>query len=143
MHARSDRQRPLPVIKVVGVSASGKSTLVARLRAEGYDARAVSQEHAHVPDLWRRFDLAHALIYLDVSLEAQQARRPEIPWSEAARADELERLADARAHADLVINSTSLAPEAVAALVLAWLRRRGLRHADGPLPPMGATGAPR
>lgn len=134
--------RPLPVIKVVGVSAAGKSTLVARLRAGGYDARPVSQEHSGVPSLWQQHDLAHALIYLDVALEAQQARRPDVAWDAAARADEVRRLAHAREHADLVLNTTAIPAETVASLVLAWLRGRGLRHAPGPLPPVPATGAP-
>jgi hypothetical protein len=135
--------RPLPVIKVVGVSAAGKSTLVARLRAEGYDARPVSQEHSGVSDLRQQFELAHALIYLDVSLEAQQTRRPDVTWDAAARAEELRRLANAREHADLVLDTTAIPTDTVAALTLAWLRRRRLRRSEDPLPPLPATGAPR
>ena len=60
----------LPVIKVVGVSAGGKSTLVRLLRERGYDARAVSQEHSEVPTLWKQFEPPRVLIYLDTTLEA-------------------------------------------------------------------------
>ncbi len=81
----------LPVIKVVGVSASGKSTLVKGLRAAGYDARPVSQEHSNVPDLWKQFDFPKVLIYLDVTLAMQEKRRPDVEWSEAARSIEIER----------------------------------------------------
>ena len=51
----------LPVIKVVGVSAGGKSTLVRALREHGYDARAVSQEHSHSATLWKQFDVPRVL----------------------------------------------------------------------------------
>lgn len=132
----------LPVIKVVGVSASGKSTLVASLRAAGYDARPISQEHSGVHDLWNKFDLPQALIYLDVSLEAQLARRDDVTWSVSARDDELARLAHARENADLLINTTALNAATVLALVLAWLRSKGYRKSDSPLRPMSATGAP-
>jgi hypothetical protein len=134
--------RVLPVIKVVGVSASGKSTLVKRLRLAGYDARPVSQEHANVPTLWRQFGAPKALIYLDVSLEAQRARRDDVTWSAAAREEEVRRLAHARHHADLVINTSASSPDTVAALALAWLRSHRIRHAAEALPPAGETGAP-
>lgn len=134
--------RPLPIVSVVGVSAAGKSTLVAALRAAGYDARSISQEHANVPDLWRRFDVPRALIYLDVSLDAQRARRDDVAWSEAARMEEIHRLTHARQHADLVINTSALAPASVLGMVLSWLRAQKVRCASTPLPPGGATGAP-
>ena len=132
----------LPVIKVVGVSAAGKSTLVAALRRAGYDARPVSQEHANVPDLWNRFDLPTLLIYLDVSLEQQLIRRTDVSWTEDARVQELARLAHAREHANLHINTSSLEADRVLAIVLAWLEGKRVRRNDGPLPPVGPTGAP-
>ncbi|MBP9503378.1 MAG: hypothetical protein KBF17_14555, partial [Candidatus Promineofilum sp.] len=45
---------PLLRVAVVGPCASGKSTLVAALRAAGYDARHPAQEHSFVKDMWRR-----------------------------------------------------------------------------------------
>jgi hypothetical protein len=96
---------PLPLIKIAGVSASGKSTLVRGLREAGYNARAVSQEHSHVPDLWRQFDRPHLLVYLNTELAVQQARRPDVSWTAAELAEERERLAHAQAHADLQINT--------------------------------------
>ncbi len=135
-------ERPLPLIKVVGVSASGKSTLVAALRLAGYHARPVSQEHTSVPDLWRHFEVPRALIYLDVSLAAQQARRDDVSWSEAARHEEVRRLAHAREHADVVIDTSALSASTISTLVLAWLSSQEIRHATAPLPIVGATGAP-
>ncbi len=135
-------ERALPIIKVVGVSASGKSTLVAALRVAGYDARPVSQEHANVADLWRRPQPPKALIYLHVSLDAQRARRDDVSWSERAHADECLRLQHAREHADLVVDTSALAAATVLAIALAWLASHPVRHAASSLPPVGATGAP-
>lgn len=133
----------LTLIKVVGVSASGKSTLVAGLRKAGFDARPVSQEHSDVADLWRRFDSPRLLLFLDVSLDAQRARRGDVTWSATAHSAEQRRLADAREHADLVINTTAMAPESVLEVALAYLRRRGAHGAGERLPPLANTGAPR
>ena len=78
-----------PLIKVVGISAGGKSTLVRNLRNAGYDARPVSQEHSSIPDLWQQFDTPDVLIYLDTTLDAQRTRRPDVTWTaETLRAEE-------------------------------------------------------
>lgn len=132
----------LPIIKVVGMSASGKSTLVSGLRDAGYDARPVSQEHSQVPTLWKHFDFAHILIYLDVDLTTQQSRRPDVTWDAANHAAEKQRLANAREFADLTINTTNNSAATVLAIALAFLRSRGLRHAATALPPVPATGSP-
>jgi hypothetical protein len=132
----------LPVVKVVGVSASGKSTLVAALREHGYDARAVSQEHSHSLTLWKQFDVPRVLIYLDCVLEVQQQRRPDVTWDAANLAIERHRLHNAFAEADLRINTAQLTGAEVRRMVLAYLRAKRIRHAPAPLPPAGATGAP-
>ncbi len=132
----------LPVIKVVGVSASGKSTLTARLRQAGYDARPVSQEHSNVPDLWKKFDFPQILIFLDTTLEAQQARRPDVSWDAAHRAQETARLSHARDHADVQIDTAQMTAQDVFTIVLAYLQKRGVRRAEGTLPALGETGAP-
>ena len=41
-------------IAVVGVCASGKTTLVQGLREEGYDAYNVAQEHSGIHDFWNK-----------------------------------------------------------------------------------------
>lgn len=133
----------LPIIKVVGVSAAGKSTLVQALRQAGYDARPVSQEHSHLPDLWQRFDRPRYLIVLDADLAAQQARRPDVPWSAENLAAEHSRLAHAIAHADLQINTAAMTAEQVLAVVRAFLDHRGVARAATPLPPVAATGSTR
>jgi len=131
----------LPIIKVVGVSASGKSTLVKHLRQVGYNARPVSQEHSHIPTLWQQFDRPSLLIYLDIDLAAQRQRRPDVSWDEAARTVEQMRLADARANADITINTAHVNAATVFKLALAYLENRGTRHAEQPLPPIAATGS--
>lgn len=141
--ASTDKLDKLPVIKVVGVSAAGKSTLVRSLREHGYDARAVSQEHSHMGDLWKLNDLPRVLIYLDNDLTGQRRRRPDVTWEEAALLEERARLAEACAAADLRINTATLRADEVLALTLAFLRAQRIRHAAAALPPVPATGASR
>jgi len=131
----------LPLIKVVGISASGKSTLVKGLRRACYNTRPVSQEHSHVADLWQQFDRPAVLIYLDIDLAAQRRRRPDVSWDEANLAIEQTRLAHAREHADLRLNTGQLEAAAVLQLVVAFLQSQRIRRADQPLPALGATGS--
>ena len=131
----------LPLIKVVGISGSGKSTLVKHLREAGYSARPVSQEHSNVPDLWQQFDRTALLIYLDVSLEAQRQRRPDVTWDADYWQTEYKRLTHAREHADLKINTSALTPETVWQITRAFVEQQRIRHADQSLPPIAATGS--
>lgn len=131
----------LPVIKVVGVSASGKSTLVANLRQAGYNARAVSQEHSNVTTLWQQFDRTRVLIYLDASLAIQRQRRPDVSWDAANLQMEQECLIHARDHADVKIDTSALASETVWRIVEAFLQQQRIRQAEQPLPPDNATGS--
>ena len=109
-----------PRIAVVGPCAAGKSTLVKTLKAQGYQIRAVSQEHSYVPDLWRRISRTDLLIYLDVSLEAI-ARRRQIGWGQDRLDAFKARLSHARAHAHFYLLTDDLTPEAVAEQVAAFL----------------------
>ncbi len=130
----------LPLIKVVGISASGKSTLVTALRAAGWNARPVSQEHSDVSDLWKQFGFPQILIYLDNSLEGQRARRPDVEWSAANLAQERARLQHAYEHADLRINTANLTAQQVSDMVMAFLRAQRVRHSPTPLPSLPRTG---
>ena len=109
-----------PVVGVVGPCGAGKSTLVAGLRARGIHAREVAQEHSYVPAMWQRITRPDLLIYLEVSRETAQRRLGrELPagwWEEIG-----ERLAHARAHADLVVDANPLTPEGVLERVLRFL----------------------
>jgi deoxyadenosine/deoxycytidine kinase len=116
---RADREER-PLIAIVGPCASGKSTLVQALRAQGYNAREVVQEHSYVPTMWQRFTQPDLLIYLDVSWKVAQQRRPTDAradwWDELAR-----RLHHARQHADLYINTDELTPLGVLERATAFL----------------------
>jgi hypothetical protein len=130
----------LPLIKVVGVSASGKSTLVSELRAAGWNARPVSQEHSDVQELWKQFGFPQILIFLDNDLECQRARRPDVSWDAENLAVERRRLRHAYEHADLRINTGSLTAGQVQEMVMAFLRARSIRCAATPLSPLPRTG---
>ena len=111
----ADRRR----IVVVGPCASGKTTLVTRLQALGYDALVSGQEHSAVRDLWRRTG-PDVVIALDVDLATIRRRRsPEWP-EQIYRAQRL-RLERAFAAANLIIDTNAHDEDAVAGLVMAWL----------------------
>lgn len=136
-----DEYQELPLIKVVGISASGKSTLVRALRTHGYRARPVSQEHSNVPWLWQQFDKPAILIHLDIDLEAQKKRRPDVNWDRRTLREERARLAMAQGNADLKIDTSGLGAETVLQIALTFLRKEKVRHADHALPPLKITGS--
>jgi len=112
---------------VVGVCASGKSTLTAGLRGAGWNARPVSQEHSYVPDMWQRLTKPDILIFLDCALETIRRRRqtPDFPdWLDAA---ERERLRHARGHADLHVLTDALTPAEVLTQALVFLNARAAK----------------
>lgn len=131
----------LDLVKIVGVSAAGKSTLVAGLRHLGYNARPVAQEHSQVPDMWQRIRPPNWLIFLDADLTAQGERRPDVSWDEPWRLTELERLAHARTHADLVIDTSLISPENVLQQAVDFLRVSSVEAAPGPLAELPRTGS--
>lgn len=116
-----------PLIGIVGPCSSGKSTLARALRARGYPVKEIMQEHCAAPDMWQRLTHPDVLIYLDVSLAAA-ARRERLPepssWWPAERQV---RLAHARQHCDIYVDTSALTPEEVLAQVLAQLEKPPLR----------------
>ena len=108
------------LIAVVGVCVAGKSTLVKGLREAGYDAYNVAQEHSCVKTFWNR-RRPDVLILLDVSLAAAKKRRA-VTWDETRLQVQRERLADARAHADLCIFTDPLSQEEVLQTVIRFIR---------------------
>ena len=109
-------------IVVVGPCASGKSALVDTLREQGYNAHSAAQEHSYVPTMWLMSNPSH-LVYLDANLQSIKQRR-RVSWDEAYLQEENCRLAHARAHADIVLNTNDLNKEAVAAQVLEFLAQQ-------------------
>ena len=94
-----------------------------------------------MPDMWQRIRPPDWLIFLDVNLLAQGARRPDVSWSEPWRRTELQRLAHARNNADLLIDTSSLAPPRVLQQAVSFLRVNHVRPAPAPLSELPATGS--
>ncbi len=135
MNQKPSAPSPQPRVAVVGPDAAGKSELVQRLRALGYDARHCAQEHSYVRDMWRRLSRPDFLIYLDAQLETI-ARRRDIDWGQE-RLDQLNaRLAHARAHCDLYLPTDDLELPEVVERVCAVLAAAGLVPLPGIVPPM-------
>ena len=99
--------------------------LVRALRARGYNAREVVQEHSYAPTMWQRITQPDLLVYLDVSWKVAHQRRPTNAgadwWDELAR-----RLRHARQHADLYVLTDGLTPQEILERTLAFLYVAGL-----------------
>jgi hypothetical protein len=115
-----------PLIAIVGPCAAGKRTLAHGLRARGYNARRVLQEHSYVPDMWRRITRPDLLIYLDASLETIRRRRAQPDWPEWMLELEVGRLSHARACCDLYLKTDELTIPQVLERVLDWLGAQGV-----------------
>lgn len=116
----------------MGPCASGKTTLVTRLRELGYDAHNVAQEHSGVKKLWRKKE-PDLVVMLDASLPVIRGRR-NVPWGEERLVAQRERLSDARANAGLFIDTDPLTREEVV--------QRVLQHIAGRAPDAGNRGMP-
>ena len=106
-------------IAIVGVCASGKTTLVAGLRKTGYDAYNVAQEHSCVHNFWAKKN-PDLLVMIDATLPAIHKRRL-VYWGEDRLVTQHKRLADAKAHADLYIQTDELDAEAVRQKVIEFI----------------------
>lgn len=111
-----------PRVVVVGSCASGKSTLVEALRANGVNASVCAQEHSAIPKLWNHTE-PDLLVLLHVDLETIRARRSP-NWPEQIYVEQQKRLANARLAADVVIDSRSTSIDASTEVVLETLRSR-------------------
>lgn len=94
-------------IVIVGPCGSGKSTLVGSLQQAGFAARAVAQEHSRVRELWRHGGQPDALIFLDASPQTITERRQN-DFPRWLYDKQILRLASARAHATLYLNTDTL-----------------------------------
>jgi molybdopterin-guanine dinucleotide biosynthesis protein len=112
--------RDIPLIGIVGVCASGKTTLIANLSSLGYYCRHIAQEHSFVPDMWQRLTDPDILIYLEASYSVTIARK-NLNWTRAEYQEQLERLGHARSHADIIVKTDNLNPQEVFDYVLSKL----------------------
>ncbi len=112
-------------IAIVGPCAAGKSTLRQVLEAAGYEQVSnPAQEHSYVADMWQKVTRPEVLIYLDVDYPAARQRRPQEDRGEQGVAEQKKRLAHARRHADLYIDTNPIDAAETAARVLAFLDKR-------------------
>lgn len=107
-------------VAVVGHCASGKSSVVQHLKAQGIDAWSVAQEHSIVRDLWNHQRPDH-LVFLHVGLDQVRIRRHNPAWPEWIYDEQERRLATARSHASLIVDTDELNVEQVAQQVVAFL----------------------
>ncbi len=108
------------LIGIVGPCKAGKTTLVNNLKARGYQARQIAQEHSFVPAMWQRLTNPDFLVYLDVSYPLT-VERGRLNWRNVDYEQQLERLRHAREHADLYIQTDPLSAAEVLAQVVDFL----------------------
>jgi deoxyadenosine/deoxycytidine kinase len=119
-----DHQRQLHVV-IVGPCASGKSTLIEGLHAQGFDkARVVAQEHSGVRDLWKLHGQPDCLIYLDARLETIAARQHRSDWTIEYLDELLDRLKNARSECDVYLPTDELSIEEVLDNVIECLNEK-------------------
>jgi len=115
--------KPAPLIGITGPCGAGKTTLQAGLQSKGYRARAIVQEHSYVKDMWQRITKPDLLVYLQASC-ATGAKRRKMSWTESEWEEQQRRLAHARSHADLIVETDGLGDAEVLMLVLEFLGKK-------------------
>ena len=110
-----------PLVGVVGPCGAGKSTLIAGLEKHGYRCRHIAQEHSYVPAMWQIISKPDVLIYLNASFPISTQRR-KLDWQEKDYSEQLRRLAHAREHAHLIVNTDDLTPVQVLQNALNFLK---------------------
>ena len=123
MKADDDPERKSLLIGVVGPCGAGKTTLVEGLERAGFRCRHIAQEHSYVQTMWKRITNPDLLIFLHASFEVCTRRR-KLNWTQADYDEQQRRLAHAREHADLLIETDSLTPEEVRGRALEFLQTR-------------------
>jgi deoxyadenosine/deoxycytidine kinase len=111
-------------IGLVGPCGAGKTTIAHLLRQNGCTrVKHIAQEHSFVPAMWQRLVAPDVLVFLDVSYENTVKRRA-LHWTPHEYDEQIHRLRHARQHADLVIDTNSLAAEDVLRRILLFLQER-------------------
>ena len=113
----------------MGPCTAGKSTLAAKLKPLGLNIRQIAQEHSYVPHMWQRISKPDILIYLDVSFKTSNTRK-QLNWNPDDFNEQVRRLAHARQHANLVIDTNHLTPDQVLLAVLEYLKDLGEKQTD-------------
>jgi cytidylate kinase len=113
---------PAPLIAIAGPCGAGKTTLAEGLKRNGFRARAIAQEHSYVPTMWQQLTKPDLLIFLQASHTVAGTRR-NMNWTVAEWEEQQHRLAHARSHADLVLDTDAMSIEQVLEAALAFLNR--------------------
>lgn len=108
------------VVGLVGPCTSGKSTIRTLLEAHGLVVRHIAQEHSFAPAMWQKIAKPDVLVFLDVSYPETLKRR-NWDWKRSDYDEQQRRLAHARAHADLVLQTDSYTPQEIARSILKFL----------------------
>lgn len=112
-----------PKVVVMGVCASGKTTLVAGLAEAGICAWNVPQEHSFVRRLWeKQHPTANVIVLLDASFETTVRRRPTIAYGPGLLDEQRRRLTPAREACHLFLPTDGLNIDQVRQTVLDWLQ---------------------
>ena len=111
-----------PLIGVVGPCGSGKSTLIAGLVRHGFTCRHIAQEHSYVQAMWQVIPKPDVLIYLHSSFQTSTTRR-KLNWREQDYEEQLHRLAHAREHAHIIIETDELTLQEILRMVLDSLQK--------------------
>ena len=107
-----ESKREKPLIGIVGVCASGKTTLVSKLTSFGYSCRHIAQEHSYVKTMWKRITNPDILVYLDASYP-ETIKRRNLNWTLAEYDEQVNRLSVAKENADIIIKTDHLTSEEV------------------------------
>lgn len=110
------------LIGIVGPCGAGKSTLTDALDSLGYSTRHIAQEHSYVKDMWKRLTNPDVLIFLQVSYEVSQKRRP-MNWTVSDYNEQQRRLSHALEHADLILDTDTLSIKDVLERVLTFVKK--------------------
>lgn len=108
------------LIAIAGPCGAGKTTLARALLDRGVNARAITQEHSYVPDMWRKITKPTILVFLDVSYEFTIARR-QLNWTRSEYDQQMIRLSHARANANIIVDTNNRSPDQVCIIVLSYL----------------------
>ncbi len=107
-----------PPLVLVGVCASGKTTISRLLNAQGIRARSIAQEHSSVQNLFRHGE-ASLVVLLCADWESVHRRR-RLSFDREFYRTEWRRLSQARQEANLVVHTDMFTAVEVAQIVAKW-----------------------
>lgn len=111
------------LIAIVGPCGAGKTTLANGLKAHGFNARAIAQEHSYVQNMWQQLTRPDILIFLQASHLVGMQRR-KFNWTIAEWQEQQRRLSHSLLNADFFLDTNALSIKEVLATVLTYLSLR-------------------